>query len=596
MTFESFDIQLIKKKVKSHLVNIIGFSAEEIEKCIEVTRGNDKSDFSLQLGKIMKEKGDSIKKLEIQPDEVFSEVIKQGICFHLKIHKSIFAKKIVDSILESEIYEYEKNPQESKYYGMVDMGKNETVCIEHSSPNIAKKFHAGHLRTSIIGNSLVQLFKFFNWKIVRINHLGDWGKQFALVGIGFDKYGSEEELKRDPIKHLLDVYIKINSDLQDEVNILEKERSEDPNAKLYERLDKMSKIDRDAKIYFGNLEKGQEKEVEQWSKFRKLSLEQYKKLYKVLNIEFDDQLGESYYALHGLDDCIADATKDKNGDLIYELGKHGNFVVKKASGSSLYSSRDIAAIDYRVKTYNPKKIIYVVAAQQELHFKRLFSIANGEFGIKRRIPDDCELIHVEFGMINGLSTRKGNLVFLEDIINLARDTVHETMKQNAEKYKKIENVEDTATKLAISAMIVQDLSAKRIKNYTFDIKRCTSHEGHTGPYLQYTHCRLVSIKNKNLNLTPKFDEKYLSEEALALLFSLSKFSMALLEFYESFEPCKLVTFLMSISRQVNSLFQTMKVFGEEKEIAEARLAIFECARIVVCNGIKILGMIPLERM
>lgn len=613
----TFDITAIKEKVKQRLVEVTGLALEDVEKCLETTRNQEKSDFTLQLGKIARDKPEQVKNINIEPDCIFEKVDKLPACFHLKIHKSLFSDQIVKSILDSDIYDYENNTSKSNYYGMTNIGNNQNVCIEHSSPNIAKKFHAGHLRTSIIGNSLVHLYKFMNWNVIRINHLGDWGKQFGLVGIGYNKYGNEEELQKDPIKHLLDVYVRINQDLKDEVADLtqkleNKAKTEDkteqqndssdlsdseiPANLQYQRLDKLCPIDKEAKVYFGNLEKGQKKEVEQWSKFRQLSLDAYNKLYKVLNIEFDDELGESYYALQGLDDCIHDAKQDEKGDFIYELGKLGNFVVKKSNGSTLYSSRDIAAVEYREKHYKPKKSIYVVAAQQELHFKRLFAIANGEFGIQRRISDNCELIHVDFGMINGLSTRKGNLVFLEDIINLAKDAMHTTMKQNVEKYNKIKNPEQTATTLAISALIIQDLSAKRIKNYNFDIKRCTSYEGHTGPYLQYTHCRLVSIKNKNENLKPVFDQEGLSDDAHTLIFSLSKFKSVLLDYYESYEPCKLVTFLMSISKQINSLFQSLKVFGEEKEIAQSRLAVFESARIILCNGIKLLGMEPLERM
>ena len=406
--YQSFDIKNLEEEVINRLVKLTGLTAEEVSECLEATRNQKKSDFTLQLGKIIRKKPDLLKNLEIKPDEIFTEVTKSETCLFLRIDKALFCKKIVDSILASETYEYEKKASESKYYGAVDFGKGETACIEHSSPNIAKKFHAGHLRTSIIGNSLVHLYRFLNFNVVRINHLGDWGKQFGVVGVGFNKYGNEEELEKDPIKHLLDVYVKINNDLAIEVEELKTEQ--DPNVKSYERLDKHSKIDAEAKQYFSNLEKGKPEEVKDWSRFRNLSVKQYDKLYKMLNIEFDDQLGESFYALQGLDNCIDDATMDEKGNYLYELGPLGNFVVKKSNGSTLYSTRDIAAVEYRVETYKPKKIIYVVAAQQDLHFQRLFSIARGEYGLKRRIPEDLELIHVNFGMINNLSTRKGNLV------------------------------------------------------------------------------------------------------------------------------------------------------------------------------------------
>ncbi|KRH95190.1 Arginyl-tRNA synthetase [Pseudoloma neurophilia] len=620
--FQSFDIFTIREQLIEKIKNCTELETEEIDQCLEITRNSDKSDFTLQLGKIAKQKPQKVKNIMIKEDDsLIKQVIKQGLAHHITLNKQKISEQIVQSILKSEIFDYDKNASNCNYYGSTNKGNGETAIIEHSSPNIAKKFHAGHLRTSIIGNSLVQLYKFLNFNVVRINHLGDWGKQFGLVGIGYDKYGDEKLLKEDPIKHLLDVYIKINQDLEKEVEILEKERSEAvanqeifEDVKKYERLDKLSNIDKEAKLYFSNLEKGCKKEVEQWSHFRQLSLDQYSKLYKILNIEFDDQLGESYYALQGLDQLLNDADIDEKGNYIYKLGTLGNCVVKKENGSTLYSSRDIAAIEYRIKTYKPKIIVYVVASQQEVHFKRLFAIANGEYGYKNR-AGDCKLVHIGFGMVKGFSTRKGNLVFLEDIINEAKDAMHETMKENVEKYSKIEDSDNTALQLAVSALIIQDLSAKRIKDYNFDIKRYTSYEGHTGPYLQYTHCRLVSIQKKNENITPLYDSNCLSGQALSeqiseislsgnslnenvysLIFNLSKFTMVLDEFYETFEPCKLVTYLMSLSKQINSLFQSLRVFGVEGNLAKSRLAVFESARIIICNGMKLLGIVPLERM
>lgn len=603
----AFDITVIQEEICNHLIELTGLSRQEIENSLEATKIHKKCDFTLALGRILTQRKDL--DIELLHNKIIEEINKSnklsatnnsnylltveltGKTFYFNINTRKFAKRIVNSILQSDIYEYQKK---GNYYGYQNIGKNENVCIEHSSPNIAKKFHAGHLRTSIIGNSLVHLFDFLNFNVIRINHLGDWGKQFGVVGIGFKKYGSETELSKDPIKHLLDVYVKINQDLKEEVEKLKQENSQN-DSKAYERLDKYSKIDAQAKEYFSNLEKGREQEISDWKRFRELSLIQYKKTYKVLNIEFDDELGESFYALNNLGN-IEDATKDKNGDLMYCLGKLGNFVVKKANGSTLYSTRDIAAIEYRIKTYNPKKIIYVVASEQKVHFQRLFSVANGEHGLKKRIPEGTELLHVDFGLINGLSTRKGNLIFLDDIIDMATEKMLENMSENETKFNKIENAQKTATILAVSALIIQDLSSKRIKDYDFDIKRCTNYEGHTGPYLQYTHCRLVSIRNKNKDFNPVFNLDYCTDDASNLIFFLSRFPSIISDFYKSLEPCGLVKYLMFLCGMVNKLFKFYKVFGAEKEIGEARLAVFESARIVICNGMKLLGMIPLDRM
>ncbi|ELQ75767.1 Arginyl-tRNA synthetase, partial [Trachipleistophora hominis] len=403
------------------------------------------------------------------------------------------------------------------------------------------------------------------------------------------------------------VYIKINRDLKEEKEAIEKQLASDmdemgikgpsQNEKSHtgDEKRKISKIDQEAKDYFTALERGDEEKMKQWRRFRSLSIEKYKTLYSTLNIKFDVYGGESLYAKAGLE-VITDAEVDVDGSMFYDLGELGKFVVLKNDGSTLYSTRDLAAAEDRIKTYNPVKLVYVVASQQDLYFKQLFSVLKGECGNKKRIPDNVELEHIGFGMVNGLSTRKGNLVFLEDIIDAAKEAMHSTMIKNQAKYEEIENVEDTCTTLAVSAMIIQDFSAKRKINYTFDMKRNTSSEGETGPYLQYTHCRLMSIRKKNSSLCAKMDASLLSEEALSLIFYLSKFGTAVIDSYTTAEPCKLVTYLMKLSKQVNALFSTLRVFGEEEKLAQARLAVFEAARKVLNNGMKIFGMKPLERM
>ncbi|ELA46757.1 arginine-tRNA ligase [Vavraia culicis subsp. floridensis] len=613
MAHVNFDIDDIKNDLIEYLTKKTPLTRKMAQLATEVSKNFGKSDFTIQLAKVLHSEKNGIKNIiadvDLQVDDFLVEVSKSKLCYNVKIDKTRYCDRIYTAIMSSEVYDAECMSHKARYYGSKNMGKGNTIAIDFSSPNIAKKFHAGHLRTTILGNFLSNLYKYLNFKVVRINHLGDWGKQFGLVGVGFKKYGNEDELNKDAIKHLLEVYIKINQDLREEKDAMEEKltsdmsgmqinglnSSQDEKLSEFEKKRNVSKIDQEAKDYFAALERGDEEKMKQWKRFRSLSIEKYKVLYSTLNIKFDVYGGESLYAKAGLE-VIGDAEIDTDSSMFYDLGELGKLVVRKSDGSTLYSTRDLAAAEDRIKSYNPVKLVYVVASQQDLYFKQLFSVLRGECGNKRRIPDGLELEHISFGMVNGLSTRKGNLVFLEDIIDAAKEAMHNTMIKNKAKYDEIENVEDTCTTLAVSAMIIQDFGAKRAINYTFDMKRNTSSEGETGPYLQYTHCRLMSIRKKNSVLCAKIDADLLSDDALNLIFYLSKFGTAVNESYTTSEPCKLVTYLMKLSKQVNSLFSTLRVFGEEEKLAQARLAVFEASRKILNNGMKILGMKPLERM
>lgn len=594
MKYSTFDINDIKSDIIEYLVKNSCLTHEEALLVTEVSKNYEKCDFTIQLAKVLRGKADennNVKdSINISENDLFTEVKKAGTCYNVKINKAKYCKKIFDAIMNSLAFDRDNITDQKNFYGSRNIGKGGTVVVDFSSPNIAKKFHAGHLRTTVLGNFLCNLYKYLNFNVVGINHLGDWGKQFGLVGVGFNKYGSKEELEKDAIKHLLEVYIKINKDVKAEYDALEVDGEQKTETKQV-----ISKTDQEARDYFTSLEQGDPEKIIQWKLFRTLSLEKYKLLYYILNIKFDVYGGESFYAKTGKE-IVQDAEVEDDGSMFYNLKNLGKFFVLKDDGSTLYSTRDIAAAIDRVETYNPVKLIYVVASQQDLYFQQLFSVLKGEYGIKRRVPDHLVLDHVSFGMVNGLSTRKGNLVFLEDIIDTAKDAMLTTMKKNQAKYKEIENLEETCTTLAISAMIIQDFNSKRKKNYNFDMKRNTSSEGETGPYLQYAHCRLMSIKKKNSDLVPEMDESLLEQEPLNLMFFLSKFSTAIQDSYTTSEPCKIVRFLMDLSKQVNSLFSTLRVYGEEKKVAQTRLAVFEAARMVLCNGMKILGLKPLERM
>lgn len=341
------------------------------------------------------------------------------------------------------------------------------MIVEFSSPNIAKPFHAGHLRSTIIGGFLSNIYEAAGWDVVRINYLGDWGKQYGLLALGFEKYGSEEELKADPINHLFHIYVAISKDLaaeKDEMKVL-KDAGKDTSHIENEGLDEQ------ARRYFKAMTENDEKAIEQWGRFRELSIKRYKETYARLNIHFDDYSGESQVKQENMDKAAKTLdekgiTEESEGALIVDFSKHiegkpgkslERPIIKKKDGTALYLTRDISEMLQRVEKYNFDHMIYVVACQQDLHLKQLFKIIElmGYKDLAKKVQ------HINFGMVLGMSTRKGNVKFLDDILRDVGEKMHEVMQKNQAKYEQVENPLAVADVLGISSVMVQDMSGKR---------------------------------------------------------------------------------------------------------------------------------------
>jgi arginyl-tRNA synthetase len=361
------------------------------------------------------------------------------------------------------------------------------VLVEFSSPNIAKPFHAGHLRSTILGNFLQNVYRATGHNVISYNYLGDWGKQYGLLAIGFERYGSREELQSNPIRHLFDVYVKISAD-----NAGRARCARGGRRRAHRRR-------RPARAYFARMEAGDADALKMWSEFRSLSIVEYEKIYKRLGVSFDIFSGESQVS-DGMEAAF-EVMKAKNllfvneGATLIDLEPYGKALgkclIKKRDGTSLYITRDVAAAKGRFDKHQFDKMIYVVGDAQMHHFAQLFQVLKlMDYDWAAR----CE--HVGFGLVNGMSTRKGTAVFLEDILAEAKDVMLEVMKKNEDKFKEVPDPETAADIVGMSAVIVQDLSAKRRKNYDFNWDRMTAFEGETGPYLQYSHARLSSIMRK----------------------------------------------------------------------------------------------------
>ncbi|KAF2748083.1 arginyl-tRNA synthetase [Sporormia fimetaria CBS 119925] len=493
------------------------------------------------------------------------------------------------------------------------------VIVEFSSPNIAKPFHAGHLRSTIIGGFLGNLYEGAGWEVIRMNYLGDWGKQYGVLAVGFDKFGSEAELEQNPIGHLYDVYVKISKISHDEGEAAKalkaeiaklKEEGKDASAQEAE-LKKIEEegVDQQARNYFKRMVDGEPTALGIWKKFRDLSIVKYKETYARLNIRYDEYSGESQVKDESMDEAARimqekGVSEDSEGAVIVDLTKYskklGKAIIKKKDGTSLYLTRDIGAAWERYQKYHFDKMIYVVASQQDLHLAQLFKIQ--EAMGRKEVADKCQ--HINFGMVLGMSTRKGTAKFLDDILRDVGEKMHEVMRSNEDKYRQVEDPEKTADTLGISAVMVQDMKGKRINNYNFDMDRMCSFEGDTGPYLQYAHARLNSIERKAKAAVPDLPEdlstadfSLLKEQhAVEVVRQLASWPDVFLNTIKTQEPTTVLMYLFKMSHMVSSSYDHLQVVGSDREVMIARLALYKAAKQVLNNGMRLLGLSPVERM
>eukprot|EP00007_Cunea_sp_BSH-02190019_P003582 CAMPEP_0174232134 /NCGR_PEP_ID=MMETSP0417-20130205/2505_1 /TAXON_ID=242541 /ORGANISM="Mayorella sp, Strain BSH-02190019" /LENGTH=633 /DNA_ID=CAMNT_0015310133 /DNA_START=41 /DNA_END=1942 /DNA_ORIENTATION=- len=505
-------------------------------------------------------------------------------------------------------------------YGHCEIGEGKTVVVEYSSPNIAKIFHVGHFRSTVIGNFLKHLHRALGYKVVGINYLGDWGKQYGLLALGYKRYGNEEQLKNNAIHHLFEVYVKVSQAAK-----------EDPA------------IDQEAREYFTRMENGDEEALALWKSFRDFSIERYKETYERLNVHFDVYSGESQFqegmlaVMKDLEDrklvidveelerrkAEDEAKNPKKGRKDVEDAPKvpvdpnapkslARFVdlrefdlnavpVAKSDGSTLYITRDIAAAISRYNEYKFDRMLYVVGSPQAHHFKQLFKILEVmgyDWAAK------CE--HIPFGIVQSesgstFSTRAGNVKFLNDILDEAQSKSLELMQKDEHKFSMIKDVKTTSDVVGISGVLLQDLGAKHMKDYKFSWDRMLQEHGNTGPYLQYQHVRLASIQRKcGFEANPDADLSLLTEPcAKTLAVRIGEFPSKLLAAAEKLEAVILVEYLFDLTRTISSAYEQLSVkldHTKDLKLSEARLALFLAAKQTLKNGLEIIGCVPLERM
>ncbi|KAK3935572.1 hypothetical protein QBC46DRAFT_367503 [Diplogelasinospora grovesii] len=470
------------------------------------------------------------------------------------------------------------------------------VIVEFSSPNIAKEFHAGHLRSTIIGAYISNLYESMGWEVVKLNYLGDWGKQFGLLAVGWERFGSEEELARDPLKHLLDIYVRINTLFKPEAEASKRARDEGRDTAEIESQGLYA----ERNAFFRRMEDGEPEAVALWRRFRDISIERYVSTYTRLNISFDEYSGESQVQPASAE-AVEKLLKEKGvyeedkGSWVIDFEKHGSkglgvAVVRGRTGTTTYLLRDVAAVLEREEKHAFDKMIYVVSSEQDLYFRRVFKTL--EFAGRADLA--ARLQHVNFG---------------SDILDQSSTAMHDVMRRNTAKYAQIDDPDTVAESVGITAVMVQDMSGKRINNYPFDIARMTSFEGDTGPYLQHCHARLNSILRK-AGLTRADLAQHLADNldrlaadladkqhCVDLLRLMAQYPDVTATVLRNLEPSTVRTYLFRLAHQLSSCYDVVQVVGanEGRDVMLSRAALYEGARQVLENGMRLLGFSPVER-
>lgn len=477
-------VDVYRQAISQSLVPLTGKSAAEIAERLAYTQTLDKGDLGLPVpalriqGKKPAEQAAEIAE-KFPASDLIDKPTVSGAVLQFYFKPGPLTKLVIPSILKKKGEFGSDNTLGLRDRSDPSKGRK-TVIVEFSSPNIAKPFHAGHLRSTIIGGFLANLYEAAGWNVLRINYLGDWGRQYGLLAIAFEMYGSEEKLEANPIGHLFEIYVKINKasapeekeikEMQEQLKQIEEQNGDPTELEKDIKQLQAKSLNEKARKYFKKLEDGDQDAYNTWKRFRDLSVAKYKETYARLNIHYDHYSGESQVEKERMERAVeqlalAGLSEDSKGAVIVDLTKSkdknvkklGKALVKKSDGSSLYLTRDIGEIKRRYEQYNFDKMIYVVAVQQDMHLAQLFKIV--ELMGDKDISDRCQ--HINFGMVKGMSTRRGDVKFLDDILRDVGEHMHEVMKRNERKYVQVENPEQVSDTLGISAVMVQDMKGKR---------------------------------------------------------------------------------------------------------------------------------------
>ena len=564
-----------KDKIAEEISKVLELTKEELKEYIEIPKDTKMGDYALPCFKLAKEMKKSpviianeIKEKIEMPNKYISKIEAVNGFLNIFINNEMLIENVLDE-MESK----------KENYGSSNIGNGKNIIVEYSSPNIAKPFHVGHLRTTVIGRALYNMYKFLGYNTIGINHLGDWGTQFGKLIEGYKRFGNEYDLEENPIDKLTEIYVRINELCKEDESVLD-----------------------DCRNNFKKLEDGDEYCTQVWQKFKDLSLKEFQRIYDILDVHFDSNNGESFYSdkMQEVVDILRKNNKllESQGAEIVDL-EYKNMpplMVTKSNGSTTYATRDLAAILYRARTYDFDKCIYVVAYEQNLHFKQVFEVAKF-LDLDEKYTNG--LIHVPYGMVRlktgKMSTREGTLIKLEDIL---KEAVTRAKAIIEEKNPNIEGKDDIAKKVGIGAVLFNDLSNNMIKDEVFDWDIMLNFQGETGPYIQYMYVRTKSILEKENYVMNKdlVDISELEEHGIELIKQIYSFNDIVKQAVDKNEPSIISRYLIDVAKLYSSFYNDNKIIVEDEKIKNTRLCLTYMVGNVLKIGTGLLGMEMPDRM
>ena len=559
-----------KELIASELAKVIeGLDQETILNLLEQPKSSDLGDIAFpafSLAKIERKAPQAIaadiaEKIDASH---FEKVVATGPYVNFFLDKSQISDQVIKAVIQA-----------GAAYGQQEEGQGANVTIDLSSPNIAKPFSVGHLRSTVIGDAISNIYKKMGYNTIKINHLGDWGKQFGLLMVAYKKWGSKEAVEANPIDELLKLYVRINAEIEN-----------DPE------------LDEEGRKWFKKLEDGDPEATELWQWFRDESLVEFNRIYKLLGVEFDSLNGEAFYN-DKMDEAVQileekGLLKESKGASIVELDDVNlpPAMIKKSDGATLYITRDIATAIYRARTYNFVKNIYAVGQEQSNHFRQLKAVLK-----KMGFDWSDDMVHVDFGLVTKnrqkLSTRKGNIILLEPTL---QEAISRAKAQIEEKNPELENKEEVAHAVGVGAVKFYDLKTDRRNGYDFDLEAMVSFEGETGPYVQYAYARIQSILRKS-NFTPSTDATYsLSDpESWEIIKLLQDFSRVVKRAAENYDPSLIAKYAINLAQAFNKYYAHTRILDESPE-RDSRLALSYSTAVVLKEALRLLGVDAPEKM
>ena len=564
-----------KQIIAESIAQITNIEVSEIKGFIEVPKEQGNGDYAFPCFKLAKtlRKSPNVIADEIKANVNISEKYVEKIevvggYLNFFVNKETLAKEILQEVDENE------------EYGKSKIGNGKNIVIDYSSPNIAKTFHIGHLRTTVIGSALYNIYKYLGYNVTGINHLGDYGTQFGKLIEGYKRWGTEYNLDENPIEKLTEIYVRISNLCKEDESVLEACRDN-----------------------FKKLEDGDPECVELWTKFKDSSLREFQKVYDILGTKFDSWNGESFYTdkMGEVIDLLEKSGKlvESQGARIIDLEDYGMApcLIEKSNGSSTYATRDLAAILYRARTYDYDKALYVTSYEQVLHFRQIFEVAK-LLGLDEKYIKGLE--HVSYGMVlletGKMSTREGNVVKLEDLLN---EAIERAKKVIEEKNPDLENKDDIAKKVGIGAVVFNDLANSRVKDEIFNWDKVLNFQGETGPYIQYTYVRTKSVIEKAGGV-PKIEDvnaKYLLDEYSSKILKLIyNFENILIQVTEKNEPSILSRYLIDVAKAYSNFYNENKIITDNKDIQNTRVFLTYATGKVLKTGAGLLGIQMPDKM